>query len=97
MRLRMGEHDHVTVAVFPNEGGPDRSRRLTRREMADLVREAGKYAYRAATMGGQVPDLDPDALLQNLVVAFLGYWSHDGRTEDEWALPPHERGQRNGK
>jgi len=84
MRWRMGEQDSITVA----------NRCLTRDEMADVIREAGKYAYRSATMGGQEPDLDPDALLQNLVVAFLGYWTHDGRTDDEWALPPYEQGKR---
>lgn len=94
MRLRMGEREYVTVAVFPNDGWPDRSSRMTRQEMANLIREAGRYAYRSATMGGKEPDLDPDALLQNLVVGFLGYWSEDGRTEDEWALPPYEQGKR---
>jgi hypothetical protein len=89
MRWRMEEGACLT-AIIP--GHPNRV--YTREAVADLIREAGKYAYRSATMGGQEPDLDPDALLQNLVVAFLGYWSPDGRTDDEWALPLYERGKR---
>lgn len=64
---------------------------LNKREFAELIRGAGKYAYRAATMKGKEPDLDPDALLQNLVVAFLGYWTDDGLSGDEWANPPSRR------
>lgn len=33
------------------------------------------------------PSPDPDALLQNLVVGFLGYWTNDGLSSDEWANP----------
>ena len=58
-----------------------------RRAMAHAIREAGRYAYRAATMGGKEPDLDPDALMQNLVVGMLGYWTEDGLTDDSWANP----------
>lgn len=41
--------------------------------VAEQIREAGKYAYKASTMSGREQDLDPDALLQNLVVGLLGY------------------------
>ena len=62
--------------------GPKRS------ELAEIIRAAGRYAYRAATMNGKEPDLDPDALLQNLVVGFLGYWTHDGHSHiDEPTMP----------
>jgi hypothetical protein len=60
---------------------------MTREMWADALREAGKYAYRCATMNGKEQDLDPDALLQNLVVGFLGYWTPNGLSSDEWANP----------
>lgn len=31
-------------------------------------------------MNGSEMDFDPDALLDNLVVGFLGYWTRDGFT-----------------
>jgi hypothetical protein len=60
---------------------------LSREQMAEKIREAGKYAVRSATMSGKEMDFDPDALLQNLVVGFLGYWTADGLSSDEWANP----------
>lgn len=57
-------------------------------EWAEKIRAAGRYAYRAATMQGRETDLDPDALIQNLVVAMLGYWTPDGLSgTDAWANP----------
>ncbi len=58
-----------------------------RRELVDKVRQAGRYAYRCATMNGTDEDLDPDALIQNLVVGLFGYWTPDGLSADEWANP----------
>lgn len=49
-----------------------------RQEWAEKVRAAGKYAIRASTMNGKDMDFDPDAMLQNLVVGLLGYWTPDG-------------------
>lgn len=72
----------ATAYVMPAET-------LTKRELADRIREAGKYAVRSATMNGKEMDFDPDALLQNLVVGFLGYWTDDGLDhDDDWANPP---------
>ena len=74
---------------------------LTKEQMADKIRQAGKYAVRSATMQGKEMDFDPDALLQNLVVGFLGYWTEDGLSRiDDWANPPRFRTNaagRNGK
>ncbi len=42
------------------------------------LREIGRYVARSISMSGQDNDFDPDALLQNLVVAVLGYRTHDG-------------------
>ena len=60
---------------MPFQVGTDDPRR---RDMAERIREAGKYAVRGATMNGQEMDFDPDALLQNLVVGMLGYCTPDG-------------------
>jgi hypothetical protein len=48
------------------------------REIVQKIHEAGKYALRGATMKGADMDLDPDALLQNLVVGLIGYHTPDG-------------------
>lgn len=44
-----------------------------RKSLSEQIREAGRYAVRAATQSGTDMDFDPDALIQNLVVGFLGY------------------------
>jgi hypothetical protein len=62
--------------------------RMTRTEFAAKIREVGKYATRCATMNGKEMDFDPDALLNNLVVGLLGYWTESGLSSDEWANPP---------
>ena len=49
-----------------------------RNDMAEAIRAAGRYAIRASTMNGS-GSFDPDAMLQNLVVGLIGYWSPDGR------------------
>jgi hypothetical protein len=51
-----------------------------RKELEQLVREAGKYAVRSATRSGKDDDFDPDALLQNLIVGLFGYHTSDGLT-----------------
>ena len=50
----------------------------TREEFAQKIREATRYAVRASTMNGKVDDFDPDAVVQNMVVGMLGYWTPDG-------------------
>jgi hypothetical protein len=87
MPFRMGLAEFAVVQCFPAQSVVDRQRHLTRGQFADIIREAGKYAYRASTMNGREPDLDPDALLQNLVVGLLGYWTADGLSGDAWANP----------
>jgi len=60
-----------------------------RGDMEDAIREAGRYALRCATMNGKDNDFDPDALLRNLIVGMLGYWTPDGfDRENAWANPP---------
>lgn len=67
----------------------------TRDEYAEKIRAAARYAVRAATMNGKENDFDPDAMVQNMVVGLLGYWTEDGLSyydgkEEAWANPqPH--------
>ena len=56
-------------------------------EWVAAIRAAGQYAYRAATMQGRDPDLDPDALVQNFVTGLIGYHTRDGLSQDAWANP----------
>lgn len=76
MPLRTGTKDKVYITI-----GDHTDTSYTREELAALLREAGKYAVRGATMGGMHDDFDPDALIQNLIVGALGYWTDDGTSE----------------
>jgi hypothetical protein len=49
-----------------------------RSEWAAKITAAARYAIRGATMSGQESDFDPDAMVQNMIVGMLGYWTHDG-------------------
>jgi hypothetical protein len=49
-----------------------------REELAEQIRAATRYAVRASTMNGAEMDFDPDAMVQNMVVGLLGYWTEDG-------------------
>jgi hypothetical protein len=68
-------------------------RETMRRALAEKIREGGRYAVRSATMKGTEMDFDPDALIQNLVVGLLGYWTEDGLSGDAWANPEHLRSE----
>lgn len=85
MPLRIGTNG--TITVIREDDSRRHKQVFTRQEFAELLREGGKHAYRGATMNGKEPDMDPDALLQNLVVGMLGYWTSDGLSSDEWANP----------
>jgi hypothetical protein len=87
MPFRMGSTDYVTVQIARHT-----SLTLSRQEMVDRIRAAGKYAARCATMNGKHEDFDPDALLQNLVIGFLGYWTADGLSGESFGNPK-ERAQ----
>ena len=49
-----------------------------RNELMEQVRAAAKYAIRASTMNGKEMDFDPDAMVHNMIIGLLGYWTHDG-------------------
>lgn len=73
--------DHwLTAEGFNEPPAPFRMGKETaaRRMMHEALVAAGRYAVRCATMNGTDNDFDPDALIQNLVVGFLGYHTADG-------------------
>ena len=85
MPLRMERGAITTITI--HRLNKDEIRRLTKDEMAELIRSVGKYAIRASTSNGKENDFDPDAMLQNLVVGFLGYWTETGLSSDDFANP----------
>ena len=79
--LKEGKFTAMEASLYAND-------RLGAKDFAEKIRKAGKHAVRCATMRGKEMNFDPDALLQNLVVGMLGYWTEDGLSSDEWANPP---------
>ena len=65
--------------------GPERDK------LAEQIRGAAKYAIRGATMSGKDESFDPDALVQNMIVGMLGYWTETGLSEDDQFNPPNGR------
>ena len=73
--------DHWLYAEYDNKPpmpmrvgvGPRRS------ELAIDIKQAARYAIRASTMNGKEVEFDPDAMVQNMVIGLLGYWTEDGR------------------
>jgi hypothetical protein len=53
---------------------PDLPRPILTHELRAQVIAAVRYAVRAATRQGQDADFDPDALVQNAVVALCGFY-----------------------
>jgi len=77
--------DHWLYAEHPDD--PPAPMRVgvgvARDQLAQQIREATRYAVRATTMNGRVMDFDPDAMVQNMVVGLLGYWTKDGLSTDD--------------
>lgn len=104
MPFRMGAKDTVYIGLDEGDigslikSGQQRvpTLKLSKEKFEKAIRAAGKYAVRCATMNGSEMDFDPDALLQNLVVGMLGYWTEDGLTgckeDSSWVDPqkPYE-------
>lgn len=63
------------------------TKQLVRRQLTEIVMEAAKYAMVSSTMCGQDEDIDPDALVQNMVVGLLGYHTEDGLSDEDWQNP----------
>ena len=79
--------DNSNVPPMPFRMGTDDPRR---KDMADRIRAAGRYAVRCATENGKIDDFDPDALVQNLVTGMLGYATPDAMSSDDFANPDYE-------
>jgi hypothetical protein len=52
-----------------------------RSELVKEITDAARYAIRASTMNGKEQDFDPDAMVQNMIVGLLGYWTLTGDSE----------------
>lgn len=50
-----------------------------RRHLEQAITEATQWAYRGCTMNGTSESIDPDALVQNMIVGLIGYHTPDGR------------------
>lgn len=81
MPFRMGCEDEIVI----------RGEILTRKQFADKIRTATRYAVRASIMCGKEMDFDPDAMVQNMVCGMLGYWTEDGLSNDNWSNPPDQQ------
>ena len=42
------------------------------------IKGSARYAIRASTMNGKEKDFDPDAMVQNMIVGLVGYFTPDG-------------------
>jgi len=71
--IYQGEGDLDSPAPFlRGTDDPDR------KAWAQKIIEAARFAIRGATRHGKEMDFDPDALVLNMVVGMLGYWTPDG-------------------
>lgn len=73
--------DNVPPMPLRMKEGPERDR------WNEKLRQAARYAIRAATMNGKQMDFDPDALVQCFLVGCTGYCSPDGTSTDAWGNP----------
>ena len=80
--FRMGALSLVNINIVHTDGTADEYFPLSRDEFADLLRKAARHAVRAATLNGSVEKWDPDAIIQNLVVGMLGYFTDSGLSDD---------------
>ena len=90
------EGEHLEAPPMPFRMGTDDPRR---QQFNEMIRAAARYAVRGSTMRGREMDFDPDAMVQNFVVAMLGYHTPDGLCHDPHVpdfdpnpVPPHYLG-----
>jgi hypothetical protein len=69
---------------MPMRMGTDNPRRYA---FCEKILAAARYAVKASTMNGKEPDFDPDALVQNMVVGLLGYFTPTGLGDEKWMNP----------
>ncbi len=53
-----------------------------RNQYADQIKAAARHAIRASTMNGREMDFDPDAMVQNMIVALIGPWPATARPKE---------------
>jgi len=58
-----------------------------RKEMTNRITQAARYAIKASTNCGQTMDFDPDAMVQNMIIGLLGYYTKDGLGSEPWQNP----------
>jgi len=68
--------DHENIPPMPLQVGLSEERD----QLASAITEAARYAVRASTMNGQEKDFDPDAMVQNMIVGLIGYWTSTGES-----------------
>lgn len=80
--------DHWIYREHPDGESPPmpfrRGKGKIRDRLATKIRLASRYAIRASTMHGKEMDFDPDAMVQNMVVGMLGYWTDTGYNTNGW-------------
>jgi hypothetical protein len=85
MPFRMGSNDKASLLIQTKSSNKPFNMidpiRMAKKDFAERIRDAGRYAIRASTMHGAEMDFDPDAMLQNLVVGMLGLNTEDGLGE----------------
>lgn len=67
--------EHENIPPMGVRTGTDDPRR---RGLEAAIRAAVRYGYRCASMNGKATNIDPDALVQNVIVGLLGYHTPDG-------------------
>lgn len=72
------------VPPMPFRLGVDDPRRV---EWVAKITEAARYAVRASTMNGALSDFDPDAMVTNVIIGLIGYWSPNGLGSESWQNP----------
>lgn len=58
-----------------------------RKELEKAIESAVKYALRVSIESPDEVGFDPDALVRNVVVGMLGYYTPNGLSKDAWANP----------
>lgn len=69
------EHDNVPPMPMKIGLSEERS------ELVRQIREAARFAIRASTMNGKEQDFDPDAMVQNMIIGLVGYYTLTGDSD----------------
>jgi hypothetical protein len=61
--------------------------RPMRKEFENAILKAGRWAVKASTLHGKNNDFDPDALVKNIIIGLIGYYTEDGLSDSDFANP----------